>query len=132
MNNKKITLGFVLAAVSTVLSVVCIFLYGSALMKDGMTNTLLIAAAAAGIIALVLAFAVGKELPNICLIAHAVLIMAAIGISAAPMVNEFGLVFAGLNPQTNLSGYITFAVCACIAWVIAVVASFMGITKKEA
>jgi drug/metabolite transporter (DMT)-like permease len=132
MKNNKITLGFVLAAVSTILCVVGHGLYKSALMQDSLTNTLLICAAVAGAAALVLAFVLGKEIPNICLIAHAVLIMAAIGISAAPMVNEFGLVYAGLNPKTNLSGYITFAVCACIAWVISIVATFMGVTKKEA
>lgn len=132
MKNNKITFGFVLTAVSTVLSVVCLFLYKSALMQDGLTNTLLICAAVAGAAALVLAIALGKEIPNICLIAHAVLIMAAIGISAAPMVNEFGLVYAGLNPKTNLTGYITFAVCACIAWLVSAVASFVGVTGKEA
>ena len=132
MKNNKITLGFVLAAVSTILCVVGLVLYKSALMQDSLTNTLLICAAVAGAAALVLAFVLGKEIPNICLIAHAVLIMAAIGISAAPMVNEFGLVYAGLNPKTNLSGYITFAVCACIAWVISIVAPFMGVTKNEA
>ena len=119
MKNNKITLGFVLAAVSTILCVVGLVLYKSALMQDSLTNTLLICAAVAGAAALVLAFVLGKEIPTI-------------GISAAPMVNEFGLVYAGLNPKTNLSGYITFAVCACIAWVISIVASFMGVTKKEA
>ncbi len=132
MKNNKITPGFVLAAASTVLSLVCIFLYKSALMQDGMVNTLLICAAVAGAAALVLAFVMGKEIPNICLAAHAVLLMAAIGIAIGPMVNEIGLVYAGLNPKTNLSGFITFAICACITWLISVVASFMGVTKKEA
>ncbi len=132
MNNKKITTGFVLAAASTVLAIVCLFLYKNALMQDSLTNTLLICAVVAGAAALVLAFVMGKEIPNIFLIAHSVLIMAAIGISAAPMVNEFGLVYAGLNPKTNLSGFITFAICACITWLVSVVASFMGVTPKEA
>ena len=46
------------------------------------------------------------------------------------MVNEMGLVFAGLNPQTNLSGFITYAIAAGIAWLISVVASFAGVTGK--
>ena len=129
-NNKKITLGFVLAAVSTVLSVVCAVLYKSALMKDDRTYIILIAAAAAGALALILAWVMGKEIPNLLLCAHAVLLMAALGISIAPMVNEMGLVFAGLNPQTNLSGFITYAVAAGIAWLISVVASFAGVTAK--
>ena len=100
-NNNKITLGFVLAAVSTILSAVCAFLYKSALMKDSRTYAFLAAAAAAGLLALILA-----------------------------RTNEMGLVFAGLNPQTNLSGFITYAIAAGIAWLISVVASFAGVTGK--
>lgn len=129
-NNKKITLGFVLAAASTVLSAVCAFLYKSALMKDSRTYIFLIAAVAAGALALILARTMGKEIPNLVLAAHAILLMAALGISIAPMVNEMGLVFAGLNPQTNLSGFITYAVAAGIAWLISVVASFAGVTGE--
>ena len=132
MKNKVSFIGFALVCASTVLAIVSAILYNFAYIKAPQTYTLLIIAAIVGAGALALAVALGKEIPNICLIAHAVLIMAAIGISAAPMVNEFGLVYAGLNPKTNLSGYITFAVCACIAWVISIVATFMGVTKKEA
>ena len=42
MNNKKITFGFVLAAISTILSVVCMLLYKPVVQQTGTTNTLLI------------------------------------------------------------------------------------------
>ena len=132
MNNKKITLGFILAAVSTVLAIVSMFLYKSVGQQTGTTNTLLICAALAGVVALVLAFVLGKEIPNLCLIAHAVLLMAAIGVSVAPVVNDMGLVFAGLYQRDIINAYITFAIVSCIAWLISVVASFMGVTAKEA
>ena len=132
MNNKKITLGFVLAAVSTVLAIVCAVLYKSVAQQAGMTYTLLILAAVAGAAALVLAFVLGREIPNLFLIAHAVLLMAAIGVSIAPVVNDMGLVFAGLYQNDIISAYITFVVFACIAWLVSVVASFLGVTKKEA
>ena len=132
MNNKKISVGFVLAAVSTVLAIVCAVLYKSVVQQNGTTYALLILAAVAGAAALVLAFVLGKEIPNLFLIAHAVLLMAVIGISIAPVVNDMGLVFAGLYQKDIISAYITFAIFACIAWLIAVVASFMGVTKKEA
>ena len=132
MNNKKISVGFVLAAVSTVLAIVCAVLYKSVVQQNGTTYALLILAAVAGAAALVLAFVLGKEIPNLFLIAHAVLLMAAIGISIAPVVNDMGLVFAGLYQKDIINAYITFAVFGCIAWLIAVVASFMGVTKKEA
>ena len=132
MNNKKITLGFVLAAISTILSVVCVVLYKSVSQQDGNTNILLILAAFAGAAALLLSIARGKEIPNLFLIAHAILLVAAIGISIAPVVNDMGLVFSGLYQNDIIAAYITFAIFACVAWLIAVVASFMGVTKKEA
>ncbi|MBQ3724157.1 MAG: hypothetical protein IJQ46_05225 [Oscillospiraceae bacterium] len=132
MNNKKITLGFVLAAVSTVLAIVGLFLYKSVGQQIGTTNTLLILAAVAGAAALVLALVLGKEIPNFFLIAHAVLLMAAVGVSVAPVVNDMGLVFAGLYQMDIINAYITFAVVACVAWLVSVVASFLGVTPKEA
>ena len=132
MNNKKITLGFVLAAVSTVLAIVGLFLYKSVGQQIGTTNTLLILAAVAGAAALVLALVLGKEIPNFFLIAHAVLLMAAVGVSVAPVVNDLGLVFAGLYQMDIINAYITFAVVACVAWLVSVVASFLGVTPKEA
>ena len=132
MNNKKITLGFVLAAVSTVLAIVGLFLYKSVGQQIGTTNTLLILAAVAGAAALVLALVLGKEIPNFFLIAHAVLLMAAVGVSVAPVVNEMGLVFAGLYQMDIINAYITFAVVGCVAWLVSVVASFLGVTPKEA
>ena len=132
MNNKKITVGFVLTAISTVLTIVCSFLYKSVVQQNSTTYTLLIFAAIAGAAALVLALVMGKEIPNLFLIAHAVLLMAVIGISIAPVVNDMGLVFAGLYQMDIINAYITFAIFACIAWLVAVVASFLGVSKKEA
>ena len=45
MNNKKITPGFVLTAISTVLAIVCCFLYKSVVQQSSTTYTLLIFAA---------------------------------------------------------------------------------------
>lgn len=132
MNNKKTTFGFVLAAISTVLAIVCAFLYKSVVQQTSTTYTLLIFAIVAGAAALILAFVRGKEIPNLFLVAHAILLIAAIGVSIAPVVNDMGLVFAGLYQNDIIAAYITFAVVACIAWLISVVASFAGITKKEA
>ena len=127
--NVKIV-GFVLACASTVLSLVCAILYKFVYLQTKGPFALLIVALLAGIAALALAIKLGKEIPNVCLIVHTVLVMAALGMSIAPMVNEIGLVYAGLNPQTNVTGFYTFAVFAGITWLIAVVASFIGVSKK--
>jgi hypothetical protein len=132
MNNKKITFGFVLTAITTILCVVGVFLYKIVSQKASLTVTLLILAVVAGAAALVLALMRGKEIPNLFLIAHALLIMAAIGISIAPVVNDMGLVFAGLYQMDIIKPFITFAVVVGIAWLLSVVASFAGVTKKEA
>ncbi len=132
MNNKKITFGFVLAAISTILSVVCMLLYKPVAQQTGTTNTLLIFAALAGVLALVLAIVRGKEIPNLFLAVHAILLMAALAVSFAPVVNDMGLVFAGLYQKDIIAAFITFAIVAGIAWLIAVVASFAGVTRKEA
>ena len=132
MNNKKITFGFVLAAISTILSVVCMLLYKPVVQQTGTTNTLLIFAALAGVLALVLAIVRGKEIPNLFLAAHAILLMAALAVSVAPVVNDMGLVFAGLYQKDIIAAFITFAIVAGTAWLIAVVASFAGVTRKEA
>ncbi len=131
MKEKK-TLGFYLVAVSTILAIVSVILYNNALMKTSTTTVLLVIAAVVGAAAVAAALLLGKEIPNLLAAAHAVLVMAALGVSIAPMVNEIGLVYAGLNPQSNLTGYITFAVFAGITWLIAVVAAFIGTNKKNA
>ena len=132
MNKNVKMIGFVLAAASTVLSLVCVILYKFVYIRTGNTTPLLIGAVIAGALALVTAVAMGKELPNILLLAHTVLVMAGLCISIAPMVNEIGLVYAGLNPQTNVTGFYTFAVFAGVTWLIALIASFIGLTKKAA
>ena len=132
MNNKKKTFGFVIVAVTTILAVVCTYLYKSVMIQNSLTYGLMIAAAVVGALALILAMATGKEIANLFALVHTILIMAALGNSIAPMVNEIGLVYAGLNPKTNLTGFITFAVVSGIAWLISVIACFMGVVKKEA
>lgn len=130
MKNNVSKIGFVLIAATTVLSIVSAILYNFALYKTGIVFVMLILAAVSGALALGLAAVLGKEIPNFLVIIHAVLLMVALAASIAPMVNEFGLVYAGLNQSSNLTGYILFAVFACVTWLLALIASFIGVTKK--
>ncbi|MBQ6479937.1 MAG: hypothetical protein IJI45_02355 [Anaerolineaceae bacterium] len=127
----KRSFGFYLVAISTILSIAGLVLYRKALMQTSMTNTLLICAIAAGVCALLAALATGKEISNILCAAHVILVIAAISVSIAPMVNEIGLVYAGLNPQSNLTGYLHFAIVTCIGWIIGLVSTFTGIIQKN-
>ena len=131
MKDKVSIVGFALVCASTVLSVVAAILYNFARLKNGTTYVLLVIAAVLGAAALAAALKLGKEIPNIVVVAHTVVAMAAFGVSIAPMVNEIALVYAGLNPQSNLTGYIVFAVFACVTWLVGLVAAFTGMTKKN-
>ncbi|MBQ4428081.1 MAG: hypothetical protein IJP67_01235 [Oscillospiraceae bacterium] len=131
MKDKVSIVGFALVCASTVLSIVAAILYNFALLKNGTTYVLLVIAAVLGAAALALALKLGKEIPNIVVVVHTLVAMAALGVSIAPMVNEIALVYAGLNPQSNLTGYIVFAVFACVTWILGLVASFTGVTKKQ-
>ena len=86
MKNKVSFIGFALVCASTVLAIVSAILYNFAYIKAPQTYTLLIIAAIVGAGALALAVALGKEIPNLLAAAHAVLLMAALGVSIAPMV----------------------------------------------
>ena len=101
MNKNVKMIGFVLASASTVLSVVCAILYKSVYIQTSKTMPLLICAVVAGALALAFAVKMGKELPNFFLLAHVVLVMAGLCMSIAPMVNEIGLVYAGLRSGTS-------------------------------
>ena len=128
---KKKTLGFYLVALSTVLALICLVLYKNTLVKTSMVNTLLILAVVVGACAVLTAFAIGKEFTNFLAVVHAVLLIAAIGMSIAPMVNDIGLAYAGLNQWTSIYGYFTFVGVACAAWLLGLIASFIGLVKKS-
>lgn len=130
MKDKASVLGIVLAGSSTVLTIVSIILYNFTLIKTNNTYIMLACAAAAGVLALWVAVKLGRELPNFIVVIHVLLVLAGLGFSIAPMVNEIGLVYAGLNPQSNLTGFLIFVAFAAVTWLIGLVAAFTGITKK--
>lgn len=132
MKNKVSFVGVALIVVSTVLAVVSAILYNLSYAKDGLVQILLIITAVVGALAIAVAFLMGRELPNLLVVAHAVLAMAALAASIAPMVNEIGLVYAGLDPLTNLVGYIVFAAFAAVTWLFALLGSFVGVGKRAA
>ena len=131
VKNKVKFFGFLLIAASTVLAIVSIFLYNMALFRVNATTILLVVAAVAGVATLLLANSLGREISNFCVVVHTVLLMAALAVSIAPMVNEMGLVYAGLDPVSNLTGYFIFAAFVAVAWLLALVVSFTGIAKKQ-
>ena len=129
----KKTAGFYLSALSAVLALVCIFLYGNVLFTDGYVRPLLIANVV--ISALILALtAANKPIPggNLLPLINAILCMAAVALSIAPMVNTVVFAFMGMNPMSNAQGFLVFAGVGLCAWLLSVIASFLGLVKKAA
>ena len=89
----------------------------------------MIAVAVVACAAVVLAF-MGKTFANFLAIVATALAMLGLGLSVGPMVNEIGLVYAGLNPYSNVAGFVNFAVVAAIIWVLALIGTFCGLVKK--
>ncbi len=127
---KKISFGFYLVALSTVLAIVSLIMYKNALVQTGIVNVFLILAIAAGACAVIAAIVKGNELANVLAAVHVVLMMAAVTASIGPMVNDIGLAYAGLNDMAAIIPYFTFAGVACAGWLLSLVASFAGIVKK--
>lgn len=129
MANKSI--GFYLSAASAVLAVISVVLYGGVLYQSSIVTGLLVAAIVVCVAAVGASFAVnGLEAVNLLPAVSSVLLIVAAALAAGPMVREVAYVYAGLNPMDNLQGWIIFTVVTVVAWLVSVVATFGGVTKK--
>ncbi len=125
----KKTLGLYIFILAAILAVVAVVLYGSVMYTADAVRPVMIAVAVVACAAVVLAF-MGKTFANFLAIVATALAMLGLGLSVGPMVNEIGLVYAGLNPYSNVAGFVNFAVVAAIIWVLALIGTFCGLVKK--
>ena len=125
----KKTLGLYIFILAAILAVVAVVLYGSVMYTADAVRPVMIAVAVVACAAVVLAF-MGKTFANFLAIVATALAMLGLGLSVGPMVNEIGLVYAGLNPYSNVVGFVNFAVVAAIIWVLALIGTFCGLVKK--
>ena len=128
----KKTTGFYLSMLSCILALVCIFLYGNVLYTNTYVRPLLIAGVAVSVLLLVLAGKGKTTIVNILPLLSAILCMAAVALSIAPMVNTVVFAFMGMNPMSNAQGFLVFAGAGLCAWLLSVIAAFLGIVKKAA
>ena len=128
----KKTLGFYLTALSAVLALVCIFLYGNVLFTSTYVRPLLIASVILSVLILAAAAKGKSTVGNILPLLSAILCMAAVALSIAPMVNTVVFAFMGMNPMSNAQGFLVFAGVGLCAWLLSVIAAFLGIVKKTA
>ena len=125
----KKTLGLYIFILAAILAVVAVVLYGSVMYTADAVRPVMIAVAVVACAAVVLAF-MGKTFANFLAIVATAPAMLGLGLSVGPMVNEIGLVYAGLNPYSNVAGFVNFAVVAAIIWVLALIGTFCGLVKK--
>ena len=125
---SKKTFGFYLSALSAVLALVGVILYGNVLFTDAMVRPLLIVSVALSVLILAIIAAKGK-LPggNLLPVVNAALCMGAVGLSIGPMANTVVFAFMGMSPMSSASGYLVFAGVGLAAWLFSVIAAFPGI-----
>ena len=127
----KKTLGFYLSALSAVLALVSVILYGNVSLTNGLVRPLLIISVVLSVLILAVTAVKGKLpgsdlLPVVC----AALCMGAVGVSIAPMANTVVFAILGMSPMSSAQGYLVFAGVGLAAWLVSVVAAFPGIAKK--
>ena len=126
----KKTFGFYLSALSAVLALVGVVLYGNVLLTDALVRPLLIVSVALSVLILAITAAKGK-LPggNLLPVVNAALCMGAVGLSIGPMASTVVFAFMGMSPMSSASGYLVFAGVGLAAWLFSVIAAFPGIVK---
>ena len=129
----KKTLGFYLSALSAVLALIGVILYGSVPQTDSMVRPLLVICVVLSVLILAVSAMKGK-LPggNLLPVVNAVLCMGAVGLSIGPMASTVVFAFMGMSPMSAAQGYLVFAGVSVAAWLVSVIAAFPGIAKKAA
>ena len=127
----KKTFGFYLSALSAILAIACVVLYGKVMLTDARVTPLLIASAVLSVVILAVTAVKGSVpggnlLPVVC----AVLCMSAVALSISPMASTVVFAFMGMSPMSSAQGFLVFAGAGLAAWFINVIAAFLGITKK--
>lgn len=127
----KKTFGFYFSALSALLAVIGVVLYGSVSASAAMVRPLLIVSAILSVAVLAVTAAKGA-LPggNLLPVACAALCMGAVGVSFGPMASTVVFVFMGMTPMAAAQSYLVFAGVALAAWLCSVIAAFPGIANK--
>ena len=101
----KKTLGFYLSALSAVLALVGVILYGNVTLTSALVRPLLIVSVVLSVLILAVTAVKGK-LPggNLLPVVSAVLCMGAVALSFGPMANTVVFAIMGMNPMSTAQG----------------------------
>lgn len=126
----KKRLGFYLTAVSAVLALVSIFLYGSVTNSNAYVRPLLAVSVVLSLLVLAVTMAKGS-MPggNVVTLINSALCMAAVGLATIPVISMIVFVAMGMNAYSTIASFVVFAVVAFIAWILNIISAFSGITE---
>lgn len=128
MKNKA--LGFYLAAVAAVLSLVGVIVYNSVLIKESTVTTLMIIAIVLCAGTAVLSKLIDKQwIVALLPVASSAVLTFAIGTAFTPMIDQIAYVISGLDPISTISALIAFVVIAVVALIASVVSCFVSHEK---
>ena len=130
MKTKK-AFGLYLLLAAAVATVIGIVLYGSVFAKVGSTRLYMILSIFAAAVAVGVSFTKQTELANFAAGISMVLLFIGFCVSIAPMVGPIAYWYSGLYDYSTVSAYFTFSIVWVIAWLLAMIGTFIGIAKKE-
>ena len=126
----KKTIGFYFSAVSAVLALVSVILYGNVFAASSSVRPMLIVSIVVSVLVLALTAVKGK-FPggNLLPVLSAVLVMGGVASSFGPMANTVVFEALGMYTTTYSQSYFVFVGVGAAAWITSVIAAFAGIAK---
>ena len=123
---QKKTVGYYMTMLAAILSLIALFLYQGVLIKVTAPS----AASAAAVVVFVLLTLLESKINSVILLrliafVNAVLMAFALISGLAPMINQIGFVYAGLDPMSTISAVVAFAALSGISMLLNIVASFI-------
>ena len=123
---QKKTVGYYIAMLAAILSLIALFLYQGALIKVISPSV----ASAAAVIVFVLLTLLESKINSAILLrliafVNAALMAFALINGLAPMITQISLVFAGVDPMSTISAVVAFAALSGVSMLLNIVASFI-------
>jgi hypothetical protein len=122
--------GFYIYVIAAIFAIAALALYGSVMYTDRIAYYLLIGAVAVYMIGILTGGKIGNSvLFSLFVIADTVLMALSITFGTALMVNQIGYVIAKLDGPDTIRGFILFASCAVLAFLLTIIAGFAPTVK---
>lgn len=126
----KKSIGFYLAALACVLSLVGVVLYTRVPLTDMLVYVMLACGVVAGVLALILNGKHYGKTADFLVAAGTVLVAVGLSLSVHPVVLDFSSAISGLSTWDILQEYFVFAAVTGVAWLMFLIGAFTGVGKE--